>query len=63
MREPQERLRDILEAIDRIQRYAERGREAFEQDELIQNWFVHHLQVIGESARAFPQEKHYRLGT
>lgn len=23
----------------------------FEQDELIQNWFVNHLQIIGEAAR------------
>jgi hypothetical protein len=40
MRDPKERLRDILEAIARIERYASRGREAFEQDELIQCWFT-----------------------
>lgn len=28
-----------------------RGRQAFEQDELIQNWIVHHIQIIGEAAR------------
>jgi type I restriction enzyme, R subunit len=43
MRDPKERLRDILDAIARIERYAARGREAFEQDELIQVWIVHHL--------------------
>ena len=43
MRDPGERLLDMLEAIERIDRYAEKGREAFEKDELIQNWFVHHL--------------------
>jgi uncharacterized protein with HEPN domain len=36
MRDPKERLRDILDAIARIERYAARGRAAFEQDELIQ---------------------------
>ncbi len=56
MRAPRERLEDILEAIDRIGRYAARGRDAFERDELIQNWFVRHLQIIGEAARALPQE-------
>lgn len=56
MRDPRERLRDILEAIGNIERYAVRGRQAFENDELIQNWFVRHLQIIGEAARALPQE-------
>jgi len=50
MRDEKERILDILEAIERIQKYAARGRDAFEQDELIQNWIVHHLQVIGEAA-------------
>ena len=37
MRKPEERLQDILEAIDNIERYASRGREEFERNELIQN--------------------------
>ena len=56
MRDPRERLEDILEAIGHIDRYAARGREAFEADELIQSWFVRHLQIIGEAARALPEE-------
>ncbi len=56
MRDPRERLKDILEAIGHIERYARRGRQAFEDDELIQNWFVRHLQIIGEAARSLPQE-------
>ncbi|MCZ7358024.1 MAG: DUF86 domain-containing protein [Candidatus Methanoperedens sp.] len=54
MREVRERLLDILEAIERIEKYANRGRDAFEHDELIQTWIVHHLQIIGEAARALP---------
>jgi uncharacterized protein with HEPN domain len=50
MRRPSERLKDMLDAIARIERYAARGREAFEQEELIQVWFLHHLQLIGEAA-------------
>jgi uncharacterized protein with HEPN domain len=42
----------MLEAISRIEKYAARGRDAFELDELIQNWMVSHLQIIGEAARA-----------
>jgi uncharacterized protein with HEPN domain len=45
-------LLDIIEAIERIERYSSRGKDAFEEDELIQNWIVHHLQVIGEAARS-----------
>jgi len=56
MRDPRERLQDILEAIRHIERYASRGRQAFEADELLQNWFVRHLQVIGEAVRALPEE-------
>jgi len=52
MREDRERLLDIQEAIERIEKYAARGQEAFEQDELIQTWIVHHLQIIGEASRA-----------
>lgn len=50
MRDPKERLRDILDAIARMERYAARGRQAFEQDELVQVWMLHHLQIIGEAA-------------
>ena len=55
MRDPRERLRDILEAIEQIERYAARGREEFDRNELIQTWFVHHLQLIGEATRALPE--------
>ena len=52
MRDDRERLRDMLEAVERIEKYVARGRPAFDQDELIQNWMVQNLQVIGEAARA-----------
>jgi uncharacterized protein with HEPN domain len=61
MRDPKERLRDMLEAIEYIERYAVQGREVFEQDELIQNWMVRHLQIIGEAARALPQDVQDRV--
>ena len=33
MRDDRERLRDIVEAIERIEEYAARGRTAFESDD------------------------------
>lgn len=56
MRSDQERLLDIREAIQRIEKYASRGRKAFDADELLQSWIVRHLQVIGEAARALSVE-------
>lgn len=50
MRDDRERLLDILEAIERINRYAVRGRAAFESDELIQAWMVQQLLIVGEAA-------------
>jgi len=60
MRDDRERLLDIQEAIERIERYAQRGRDAFEQDELIQNWIVSHLQIIGEASRALSEDLRMR---
>lgn len=56
MRDPAERLRDIVEAIAAIERHSNGEKQAFERDELLQTWFVRHLQIIGEAARAIPEE-------
>jgi len=56
VRDSRERLLDMLEAIGDIERYASRGRSAFETDELLQTWVVRHLQIIGEAARALPSD-------
>lgn len=55
MRDPKERIRDILDAIEHIERYSVQGRARFENDELIQSWFTRHLQIIGEAARLIPE--------
>jgi uncharacterized protein with HEPN domain len=52
MRNDRERLHDILEAIELIEKYASEGRTVFERNELIQIWFLRHLQIIGEACRA-----------
>ena len=60
MRDDRERLLDIQEAIERIERYTQRGKEAFEQDELVQNWVMSHLQIIGEASRALSEDLRVR---
>lgn len=50
MRSDHERLQDILEAITQVERYAAQGKKQFKQDELVQIWIVHHLQIIGEAS-------------
>jgi uncharacterized protein with HEPN domain len=56
MRGENERLLDILEAIERIEKYAVEGKPAFEADELIQTWVVHHITIIGEACRSLSSE-------
>src|SRR5688572_29725521 len=56
MRSERERLLDILEAIERIEKYAAEGKRAFESDELIQNWMVHHIEIIGEACRSLSDD-------
>lgn len=58
MRDQKEHLRDILDAIASIQRYSVRGRDAFVDDELIQVWMVHHIQIIGEAAAQLGRDFH-----
>lgn len=60
MREDKERLIDILDAIDSINKYASQGRQRFEGDELIQVWMAHHIQIIGEAAARVSEETRRR---
>jgi uncharacterized protein with HEPN domain len=54
VRDPAERLRDILEAIAAIERRMPPSKAALEQDELLQVWCLRFLQLIGEAARTLP---------
>jgi len=56
VRQDLERLEDILEAIEQIEKYLQQGKSAFESDELIQVWMIHYLQIIGEAARSTSTE-------
>jgi uncharacterized protein with HEPN domain len=56
MRDDYQRLLDIREGIERIQKYTTGGRAEFDRNELVQTWVLHHLQIIGEAARALAPE-------
>lgn len=56
MRDDQERILDIIEAIDRIFRVSAKGRDYFYTDEMAQIWVVHHLQILGEAVRGLSPE-------
>ena len=56
MRRDRERLVDIKEAIEGVEKYASRGKDAAMGDELIRVWIVYHLQTIGEAVRLLSPE-------
>ena len=56
MRDDREWLLDLLEAMEKIEKYSSRGRQAFEEDELIQSWILHQLQIIGEALRNISED-------
>jgi len=56
LRRDLERLRDVLEAIDRIQQQTSSGRASFDGQPLVQVWVVHHLEIVGEACRGLSAE-------
>ena len=50
-------LRDILEAIDKIERYTENMNfEDFSNNELIQDGVIRNLEIIGEAVKNLPDD-------
>ena len=56
MRDDHERVIDIIEAIERIEKITSKGKHVFYDDEMVQVWVIHHLQIIGEAVRALSPE-------
>lgn len=56
MRDDFDRFEDILDSIEKIEKYTISGREQFDSQELVQTWVVHHIQIIGESACQLSEE-------
>jgi len=58
MRDDSLRFRDIIRAIKQLEKYGgECSKNEFKRDELVQVWVVHHLQLIGEAARAITSKR------
>jgi uncharacterized protein with HEPN domain len=56
VRHDTDRLEDILEAIEAIERYSQEGRARFDADELVRIWILKHIEIIGEAvARLSPE--------
>ena len=56
MRSDRERLLDILEAVERIEVQAARGRSTFADEELAQTAVIRWIEIIGEAARGVIEE-------
>jgi uncharacterized protein with HEPN domain len=55
MRTDEDRLCDILTAATKIKERVADSIDAFQGDEMLRVWAIHHLQVIGEAARGVSQ--------
>lgn len=56
MRDDFGRLQDMIEAINKIESHVGQDRDAFFDDEMLQVWVIHHLQVLGEAANRLSGE-------
>lgn len=45
-----ERLQDMLDAIAKIEEKTHTSFDNFLDDEMLQVWVIHHLQIIGEAS-------------
>jgi len=56
MRNDEDRILDIQEAILKIEKYSVQGKVEFLSNELIQSWVLLQLQIIGEAVRSTSKE-------
>ena len=47
-----ERLQHMLEAVEAIEQYASRGREAFDADPVLRDAILYQIVVLGEAAKS-----------
>ena len=50
MRADKERIQDILNAIERIERFTSEGKNHFFSNEMIQSAVIYQIQIIGEAS-------------
>ena len=56
MRHDEDRLRDMLEAIDAIRSRVGSSRSGFDADAMVRVWCLHHITIIGEAASRLSDE-------
>jgi len=56
MRYDEDRLRDIIDAIEAIQSKVDKDRSVFDSDHMIRVWCLHHITIIGEAASGISQD-------
>ena len=56
MRLDEDRLLDILEAIEAVERYTVDGKEEFDRNELVRVWCLRHIEIVGEAAARISPE-------
>lgn len=56
MRDDRARLRDMITAIENIEKYAIQGQDRFINDELVRTYILHNLQVLGEAGTKLTSE-------
>jgi uncharacterized protein with HEPN domain len=56
LRSDRERLLDILDAVERIEAQAARGRASFAEDEVAQTAVIRWVEIVGEAARGLTEE-------
>ena len=61
MRSEKLRMQDILDSIQKIEDRTKLTEAQFEQDEMLQVWVLHHLQIIGEASAHLTEETRNRL--
>lgn len=56
MRDDRERLLDMLEAIQKIEQYVGDEMVSSQNENLVEVWMIHHLQIIGEAVSRVSSE-------
>jgi uncharacterized protein with HEPN domain len=49
VRRDEERLRDVLEAIEAVERHTSESRTRFDEEELVRVWCLKHVEIVGEA--------------
>jgi uncharacterized protein with HEPN domain len=57
MRLDRERLEDMLEAIEAIERHMPAEKQEFDSNELVRVWCLRHIEIIGEAAANISDER------